>query len=270
MKKRRIIKIINIFLTVVFVFAAFNIGKIYYDYNKADTAYKDLQSSYVTINKDFSVSTKPENDTPEDTDAEHVQESAPKLEEPTNAPLTVDFNALLNRNKDIIGWLYCPDTIINYPVVQGKSNDQYLRRDLDGKYLVSGTVFADYRNGTLTSDPNYIIYGHNMKNGSMFNILAKYKQQEFYDKHPIIYYLTPDATYRLELFAGLVIKRNDKIYTLNQNKEEFLSLAEEYRAKSTFKSNTVITPEDTVVTLSTCSYEFDNARYIVMCKLVEI
>ncbi len=256
MKRRKLIKIINIVLIAVFVFAAFNIGKIYYDYNKADNTYEKMQDKYVTTNEEQSTP-KPTND-----NAQHTKASEP--------PINIDFDALLNRNKDVIGWLHCPDTILNYPVVQGKNNDQYLRRDLDGKYLVSGTLFADYRNGALDDDANYIIYGHNMKNGTMFNLLAKYKQQEYYDQHPIMYYLTPEGNYKLELFAGLVVKRNDKIYNPQLDEEEFATLLNDYRAKSTFKSNVELEYNDTIVTLSTCSYEFDNARYIVIGKLTAV
>ncbi len=257
LKKKRVIKIINIVLVAVFVIAAFNIGKIYYDYNKADKTYENIQDEYVAANKELFVPEQTESNIPEPTN-------------PPEPPITVDFDSLLERNKDVLGWLYCPNTVINYPVVQGKNNDQYLHRDLDGKYLVSGTLFSDYRNGTLDEDTNYIIYGHNMKNGTMFNILTKYKQQAYYDQHPVIYYLTPDGNYKLELFAGLVVKRNDRIYDPKLDEEEFTTLLNDYRAKSTFKADVELEYNDTIVTLSTCSYEFDNARYIVMGRLIAI
>ncbi len=253
--KRKTIRIINIVLIAVFVIAAFNIGKIYYDYNKADSTYEEIQYEYVASNEElFESEQKGAN--------ESEQTKAPE------PPITIDFDALLSRNKDVVGWLYCPDTVINYPVVKGKNNDQYLRRDLDGKYLVSGTLFADYRNGKLGEDANYIIYGHNMKNGTMFNMLAKYKQQAYYDQHPVMYYLTPDGNYRLELFAGLVVKRDDKIYNPKLDEEAFLALLNDYRARSTFKSDIEPQHNDTIITLSTCSYEFDNARYIVIGRLI--
>ena len=85
-----------------------------------------------------------------------------------------------------------------------------------------------------------------------------------------MYYLTPDGNYKLELFAGLVVKRDDKIYLPNQSEEEFAGLIEEYRAKSTFKSDIELEYNDTIVTLSTCSYEFDNARYIVIGRLTAV
>lgn len=257
MKNRKIIKIINIVLIAVFVIAAFNIGKIYYDYNKAENTYNEIRDKYIASNDEQS--------TPEPTTSNENQPT--KVAEP---PIAIDFDSLLNRNKDVIGWLYCSNTVINYPVVQGKNNDQYLRRDLDGNYLVSGTLFADYRNGTLDEDANYIIYGHNMKNGTMFSILAEYKQQSYFDQHPVMYYLTPDGNYKLELFAGLVVKRDDKIYNPKLDEEAFTELLNDYRAKSTFKADVELEYNDTIVTLSTCSYEFDNARYIVIGRLTEL
>ena len=89
------------------------------------------------------------------------------------APITVDFERLQEENKDIIAWLYCPDTEINYPVVQSKDNEYYLRRLLDGTWNIAGTLFMDYRNAADCSDLHTIIYGHNMKNNTMFGSLHR-------------------------------------------------------------------------------------------------
>lgn len=254
--KKKWIKLLNIILIATFIVAAFNIIKIYYDYDQADNVYDQIQNQYIApIQKHDESSTTPT--------AESETEQAP------TAPITVDFDSLLARNDDVVGWLYCPDTVINYPVVQGENNDQYLRRDLDGKYLHSGTLFADYRNDALGKDSNYIIYGHNMKNGTMFNILTKYKEQAYYDQHPVMYYLTPKGNYKLELFAGLVIKRDDKIYVPNpdQDNPEFW---DEYKTNSTFHAEIEPEHDDMIVTLSTCSYEFDDARYILIGRLTPV
>ena len=253
MKRKKLVKIINIILIIAFVVGAFHVGRIYYDYNKADDLYENIQDQYVASNEELF--------TPNESNAPST------LPEP---PISIDFEALLNRNGDVKGWIYCQDTIINYPVVQANDNETYLKKDLDGKYLISGTLFADYRNGSLGQDGNYIIYGHNMKNGTMFNSLLKYKNQSYFDAHPVLYYLTPSANYRIELFAGLVLSRNDKIYLPNVDKSEFFKLVSEYRAKSTFESNVEIEYSDTFVTLSTCSYEFDNARYVLIGKLIPV
>lgn len=84
----------------------------------------------------------------------------------------------------MLAWLYCPDTVINYPVVQSDDNEYYLRRLMDGSSNTAGTLFADYRCSPDFSDPHTVIYGHNMKNDTMFGILPEYGAQEFYEPHP--------------------------------------------------------------------------------------
>lgn len=242
-------------MIAVFIIAAFNIGRILYGYNKANVTYENIQNKYVAPNEELPASNQ----------TEAVNNEPIKKSEP---PVTVDFDSLLDRNGDAVGWLYCPDTPINYPIVQGENNDQYLRRDLDGEYLVSGTLFADFRNNAPDEDVNYIIYGHNMKDGTMFNSLTRYKEQAYYDQNPVMYFLTPEESYTFELFAGLVVKRDDKIYDLTLDAEAFTSLLKEYRAASTFKSDIELKDGDVIVTLSTCSYEFNNARYIVIGRLI--
>ncbi len=271
MKRRKIIRIINAFFIATFVISAFNVGKIYYDYDKADNTYKEIQGSYVVYNELFTKNV-PVDEPERLVNDDSGQPAVDRTEETKDfeLPITVDFEALSERNGDVIGWLYCPDTVINYPVVQGENNDQYLRRGLDGKYLVSGTLFADYRSAALGEDANYIIYGHNMKNGTMFGELGEYKSQEYFDKHPVMYYLTPNGNYRLELFAGAVVKRDDKIYLPNQSREDLFELLEEYTKKSTFKSDVEAEYNDVIVTLSTCSYDFSDARYIVIGRLTPI
>ena len=239
-KKLRITLIAT--LTVVFAVSAFQIIKITHDYKTADKANTELQERF-------------------------VQEIQPtNEEEKIQIPISIDFDALKQENSDIIGWIYCPDTPINYPVVKGKDNNQYLRTDLKGKYLVSGTIFADYRNGNVGEDSNYIVYGHNMKNSTMFGTLVKYKEQSYYDAHPILYFLTPDKNYIIELCAGAVVKRDSDIYktTLNDN------TVADFIAKSTFKSTVTIEKGENIITLSTCSYEFNNARYVLIAKLKKI
>lgn len=251
---RKAITVFIICLLVgVLAFASYMIIKTVCEYDKAAEIYEDLQDEFVE--------TKPAE---EDTTPNETTEDSKPIE---TAPILVDFASLLEQNKDIVGWIYCPDTPINYPVVQAEDNDRYLRRDLNGKYLVSGTVFVDYRNGAIGEDANYIVYGHNMKDGTMFSSLAKYKEQSYYDEHPIIYYLTPDGDYKIELYVGLVVKRDALIYVLDPDETEFAKFLEDAKVNSTFTSDTVIGENDSLITLSTCSYEYNNARYIVIGTL---
>lgn len=250
--RKAVTVILILLLSGILIFASYMAIKEVREYEEAEQLYEELQEEYVE--------TKPTEDTEPD--------ETPEQTEPIEAaPITVDFTSLLEQNSDIVGWIYCPDTPINYPVVQAEDNDRYLRRDLNGKYLVSGTVFVDYRNGAIGEDANYIVYGHNMKDGSMFSSLAKYKEQSYHDEHPILYYLTPNGDYKIELYAGIVVKRDALIYVPNPDEAEFTEFLRNAKDKSTFKSDVEMTENDTLITLSTCSYEYNNARYIVIGKL---
>lgn len=250
--RKAVTVILILLLSGILIFASYMAIKEVREYEAAEQLYEELQEEYVE--------TKPTEDTEPD--------ETPEQTEPIEAaPITVDFTSLLEQNSDIVGWIYCPDTPINYPVVQAEDNGRYLRRDLNGKYLVSGTVFVDYRNGAIGEDANYIVYGHNMKDGSMFSSLAKYKEQSYYDEHPILYYLTPNGDYKIELYAGIVVKRDALIYVPNPDEAEFTEFLRNAKDKSTFKSDVEMTENDTLITLSTCSYEYNNARYVVIGKL---
>ena len=125
----------------------------------------------------------------------------------------------------------------------------------------------DYRNDSNLEDNNTIIYGHNMKNNTMFGSLQEYKNQNYYDNHKVMYYFTPEKNYIIELFTGYTISVESDIYDLSIIDSSKL---EELISKSDFESNTKVTEEDKIITLSTCAYEYDGARYVVMGVLKEI
>ena len=235
-----------IILSVIFAVSAFHIIKITHDYKTADKTNIEIREQFVQMIEPTTESTA---------ENEKIQ-----------MPICIDFDALKQENNDIIGWIYCPDTPINYPVVKGKDNNQYLRADLKGKYLVSGTIFADYRNNEVCEDKNYNVYGHNMKNSTMFGTLVKYKTQSYYDAHPTLYFLTPEHNYIIELIAGAVVKRDSDIYQTAPADNTIADIM----IKSTFNSTVEIGKGENIITLSTCSYEFNNARYVVVGKLKKI
>ena len=126
-------------------------------------------------------------------------------------PIRVDFDALREKNDDVVAWIYCPDTPINYPVVQAADNEAYLHRLLDGSKNSAGTLFMDFRNSSDFSDWNSVIYGHNMKNGSMFGTLMDYKTQSYFDAHPKVFLLTPEQDYVVKIVAGFVTPADAEI-----------------------------------------------------------
>lgn len=166
-------------------------------------------------------------------------------------------------NSDIIGWLCIPGTNIDYPVVSAGDNDFYLHRDIHKKEAQAGTLFTDYRCAADFAGFNTVVYGHNMRSGSMFGDLRKYADPEFMaeNRYGILY--TTEKTYTLELFAFMVIASDDaQIYANPESKEEFHKYIRE-------NARVYSEPEDfgKVIVLSTCAYEFDGARIVVTASV---
>ena len=181
--------------------------------------------------------------------------------------ITVDFDALQAKYPDVVGWLYCANTGLNYPIVQTaeEGGEYYLYRDIDGSSNKNGTVFLDWQCSSNFTSQNNLVYGHNMKTGRMFAPIVKYRDQSFYDAHPYMYLYTPNQLYKVNLFAGMVTPHDSTVYSYSLSSDYI----KECIANSTFKSN-VGTPTGNILTLSTCAYDFDNARYVVMGELVPI
>lgn len=181
----------------------------------------------------------------------------------------IDFDALRKTNPDVIGWLYYKDTHIDYPVVQGSDNDKYLHTLFDGSYGEFGTLFAD----AVTDKPfrqfNTIVYGHHMRNGSMFGDLKKLKDETYYLDHPQLELVTPEGKFHLMIWAFLNEPSDSKVYTTNiEDKEERQEYIDMVREIANYTSGVEIKPEDRLVVLSTCAYEYQNARYMLICKMV--
>ena len=201
-------------------------------------------------------------------DSASTEPSEPPLE---MAPIYVDFEELKGQNPDIVGWIYCPDTNINYPIVQGESNQEYLYRSHTGARNANGSIFMDFRNLPDFSDFNNIIYGHNMGHGIMFGTLRQYTTQEFYEEHPTMWILTPDKAFRLNLIAALVTPSDSETYELFSYIEELHERLEYVLPKSNFNAGEIdISEIKQIVTLSTCTYEYATARYVVIGSMVEV
>ena len=181
--------------------------------------------------------------------------------------ITVDFKALQAKYPDVVGWLYCANTGLNYPIVQTaeEGGEYYLYRDIDGSSNKNGTVFLDWQCSSNFTSQNNLVYGHNMKTGRMFAPIVKYRDQSFYDAHPYMYLYTPNQLYKVNLFAGMVTPHDSTVYSYSLSTDYI----KECIANSTFKSS-VGTPTGNILTLSTCAYDFDNARYVVMGEMVPI
>jgi len=188
-----------------------------------------------------------------------MMEYKPRPESPINQSVI----ELRQKYPDVAGWLTVPGTNIDYPFIRYKDNDFYLRRDLNGDSATAGTLFMDYRcEGDFTSQ-NTIIYGHHMKNGSMFGTLKAFAGDDFFaaNTHGAIY--LPYETLALEFFAYLVVNHTDEIiYSIDLGEND---LAYVQRNARQFR-DVGLAQGDRIVTLSTCSYEFSHARMVLLAK----
>lgn len=199
-----------------------------------------------------------------------VAEEVIEDEESVSIPIQVDFSGLTAQCADFIGWLYCEDTVINYPVVQGSDNSYYLYRFLDGSYNSNGTLFMDCENDPNMGSLNTIIYGHHMRSGSMLASLDDYAEQEYYEAHPVMWFLTPERAYRIELLASFVTSADSDSYTLFETQEQLQEYLDKALAKSLFKTAADTDNVTQIITLSTCAYSYDNARTVVIGSVTPI
>ena len=248
---RRLKLVFAVILLAVFLFS----GSVVFYYNgryqAGRSAYSDAADRYTSVR-----------DAEEGGASDDTGNLTPEL-----PPITVDFSALREFNPDVIGWIYCPDTPINYPVLQGKTNDTYLRHGLDGSYLISGAIFIDSKNSPDFTDANTVIYGHNMKDDSMFSCLENWADQAWYAEHPEIWLLTPERDYRIDLISGhLTDARSDCYQTVILDRDGYVSQA---LSQSDFGySHSII--KGKLVLLSTCANESDQARYVLHGVLVPV
>ncbi len=184
----------------------------------------------------------------------------------------IDHEQLAGINGDYQFWLYGAGTPIDYPVVQCGNNSYYMDRMFNRKANKAGTLFVDYRNLPDFADPNTLIYGHHMRDSSMFHSLTDYESRGFYDAHPWMLVVRADEILLVEIFAGYVTDGRDHCYDIAiSDEEDMRAFAEAAREKSNFDAHVEIDcSRDHLVTLSTCAYNFENARYVVIGRLVTV
>ena len=186
-------------------------------------------------------------------------------EEGTGIPaLNIDFVRLKEVNTAAAAWLFCPDTAIDYPVMRAHDYSYYLNHLPDGTPNKNGSLFIDYNNAPDFSQPLTVIYGHHMKSGKMFGSLKGYKNQGYYEQHPVMYLYTEAGAHRIDLLYGCVIgakQWREQGFMFAENLPALLDWA---AASTTFQSRVAYDGKSRIVALSTCSYEFDSARYVMI------
>ena len=182
----------------------------------------------------------------------------------------MDFSNIQAQNPDIAAWLTIQQIGIDYPIVQATDNKYYLDHTAQCRYNKLGSLFLDYRVNNDFSDFNSVIYGHNMTSGQMFGQLERMKEQTYFDTVTTGVLYTPGKTYRLKIFAVSVAGSESDYYRYafpsNADKEEHLNMIGKY---AKFHRDVGVKANDRLLLLSTCSYEYKNARTLVIAKLCD-
>ena len=198
-------------------------------------------------------------------EGESSAEEAPKRKKSMN------FTILKSINDDAIAWLESDVLEIFYPVMLGEDNDYYLHHLYNGEANSHGSLFADFRNQGDFSDKNTVIYGHYMRDRSMFGRLDSYRSQEFYDQFPTMKLYTPQGDYIIEFFSGTLENGDYEFVEFNfDSDEDFMAYIEDLRSRSEFTSDVEVGPDDRIISLCTCAFDRVNARFMLVGKLVEV
>lgn len=249
-KKRKggiISTIVLIMALIVFCISGFQIFRIYYGYHKGDQEYNNLKDIGLTV----------ENGSDGDEGERY----------------TVNFEELWKVNEDIIAWIrFDEPSIISYPVVQGKDNEEYLDKTISGYPNTYGAIFLNVSNHKEMTDKNSIIYGHRMNSKSMFGKLEEYQDEEFYRSYPYFYIYTPDGKeLKYQIFAVGEVKDTSEAYETSLVSEEefqtFLSFSKEH---SYYDTGVEVPSDAKVVTLSTCTKANNDDRLIVQGYQIEV
>ncbi len=261
-KKRKRSSALTIVLLVialaVLVFALWRLIPILMDYRQANSTYELLADEVVDQS---------------DTGGEEIGE------EPWNAydwqSVSIDFDALKQINPDVIGWIRFDDTDavnVDYPILHGETNDDYIHTDLYGTYHYAGSIFLESANSANLTDIYNIIYGHNMRNGSMFGTLRRYRDRDdFYEENPYFTIYTPHGAYRYAIFGYANVSDSSDIYRVGfmTNNSEYQELINSMLSLSMRDTGIVPSATQQTVTLSTCTSAGDTYRFVVFGVCVD-
>lgn len=245
-KKRSILSTLILIIALgVFCYSAYQLYLILSEYQKGDTEYQEILEDVIV------------EEVVEKTVEESVQEEV---------LFRVDFDKLLSVNRDTVAWIRFEEPKkISYPVVQGVDNSEYLKKTFEGKKNAAGAIFMDAISKGDFTDRNTFLYGHNMKNGSMFGQLRKYKNADFCKENPYFYIYTPDGReMKYQIYAvGIVEDTAESYRAMFANDEEFLQYLNHIRSISSYKSELEPAADWKVVSLSTCTNVTETQRLVV-------
>ena len=252
------LKLIKLLLIVTIIGCSTYIVEQFIEYSKAEKEYSKMQSIMKTSVEEASDTINKENKS-SDKSTEYYLEIKKKI------------NGLMSESKNMIGWLSITGTNIDYPLMQAIDNEYYLKHTFEDNKNSSGSIYLDCRNDKYFSDCHSIIYGHNMKNRSMFGNVREYMKKDYFDSHSDIVIYREDCIDRYKVFSAYVSAIDDKGYSILDKEflgtEENKAFVKEIQSKSKFKTDEVLDSMSKVITLSTCTGD-KSTRCVVHAVLI--
>ena len=256
-KKRRRVPIVLIVALVLclgmVIFCGSQLAGIFLEYKEGTDEYDELKKY---VEKEL-----PDVPYNEDTSAEEGEEVREQR---------IAFEELKAQNEDVIGWIEIPDTEISYPLMQGDDDQYYLKHTFSGNKNSAGSIFVEYQNKPDLTDRHTIIYGHNMKNGSMFGGLKEYRNASYLVDHPMVYIDLEDGTHAYQIFSCYETPANSNTYTIgfaSQPDARYEQFVQTLKNSSAYDTGIDVSKNDRVITLSTCTKRSEN-RFVVHAKRI--
>ena len=248
-------KIIIVIASFAALIAAFMIFKTARDYKAASDEYDSLRQYASEEVSATDTAEKVSDIKPIELEEAEERKELKENENREDFPeMEVDFKSLKEKNPDTVGWLYVGSCGISYPIVQGEDNDYYMHHTFEETANSSGAIIMDYRDDKYLKDWNTFIYGHNMKNGSMFGSLKKLlKDESLYDSDPYIYVYLPGYIYRYQIFSYYKDKPDSKMYWTADNLQEYRQYIRDALSLSVRDLGVETSEENNMITLVTCS-----------------
>lgn len=237
--KKRIYTILEIIFIALFIFSFSQLIKIGLDYRRGDQLYEGVQDKVEEVTEDKSY---------------HFE---------------VDLEELQKTNDVIAGWVKIPGTPVDYPLLQPEDNQYYLKHTFDNIYSDFGSIFID--SYCSMDDPNTVIYGHNTRNDSMFGSLKKYKNADYFNRHPNIYILYGDTEKEYQVVAALTVEITDPVYKFKFKDSNIQKVWIEaiYERAECNKPDMKFTGNEKFITLSTCTSRTRTERFVIVAKEVK-
>ena len=261
-----------------FLFSGYKLLAIRQQYRTDAQVYTDLSDKYSTTQEPVSITMstpKPKMLHIEDPGENEKLKTHDVNTEVSLDKTAPDFTALKSEvNEEIIGWIYYPDTnpLIDYPIVQHDGDNRYyLKHNIYNQYTDAGSIFVCDYNKPDFSDDNTVIYGHHLYNGTMFGNLKKWLDKEWFEAHPVFYIFTDETLYQISPFAYVITPDESYIYTPNfASIEEKRAWTEQVIEESAMSIDYEFMPGDKFITLSTCMYNFENARGVLIGYIIPV